>query len=398
MATIKQIKIGTSTYDIGAEYTSDGSRIRDELNGKISRTGQEDCSDLKLTINSGRIDIAETRDDNSEDTIRIRPGTTTGAIVGYYKKAADATDSTQVNYLQLTDTQSILRQPLIVGSGGTGGTTPEEARANLGVALANRIEGVYGSLRAISDTYSSEQAVYLLGFDLNDKKVAENATPHFVLGSPSAPFRRTYALCNTLVRTVNNASYTSDLYIGNETGNTILQTYKDGSAVNYLSLQAEATALGKPLAIGSGGTGGTTRLEAADNLRFSSLTQGTSLADGTNLDNITTPGSYYNSSNDNTYTNCPTTNLFDLTVGCLRNHSTYMYQKIVTNKSGKTYYRSKQGASASWSDWYVMTPGEYLPLSGGTVTGATKFNSTVTIGSAKFTYDSTNKVLKLSFV
>ena len=264
MATIKQIKIGTTDYDIGAKYTEDGTEIRQALNEKINRTGQEDCPNLILNINSGgRIDITKTRDDNSEDTVRIRPGTNEGVIVGYNKKTADATDSTQVNYLQLTETSSVLKQPLTVDSGGTGATS---------------------------------------------------------------------------------------------------------------------------------------RLAAADNLRFSSLTIGTSLEDGTNLNNITTFGNYYNGSNNNTFTNCPTTALFDLTVGCLRGNSTFLYQKIVTNKSGIVYYRSKQGASASWSDWYVMKPGDYLPLSGGTVTGATKFNSTVTIGSARFTYDSTNKALKLSFV
>ncbi len=398
MAIIKQIKIGSTAYDIGAEYTADGSSIRQELNGKINRTGQEDCPNLILAINSGRIDVTGTRDDNSEDTIRIRPGTNVGVIVGYNKKAADATDSTQVNYLQLTDTQSILNKPLTVGSGGTGGKTAAEARTNLGVAPANRLETTNGSLRAISSTYASENAVYLMGYDPNDNKVIEDALPHFVLGSPSAPFRRTYSQCHTLIRTVNNVPYSGDFYIGNETGNIIIQGLKDDSEFNFLSLQAETTTLGKPLALSSGGTGGNGRLAAADNLRFSSLSNGTSLADGANLNNITTPGNYYNGSNDNTYTNCPTTNLFDLTVGHLRGHSTYVYQKIVTNKSGKTYYRSKQGSDASWSDWYVMTPGEYLPLSGGTVTGATKFNSTVTIGSAKFTYDSTNKALKLSFV
>lgn len=38
----------------------------------------------------------------------------------------------------------------------------------------------------------------------------------------------------------------------------------------------------------------------------------------------------------------------------------------------------------------------YLPLSGGTVTGATTFNSTVKIGNATLTYDSTNKRMVIS--
>lgn len=399
MATIKQIKIGTTDYDIGAKYTEDGTEIRQALNEKINRTGQEDCPNLILNINSGgSINVTTTRTDNSEDTVVIRPENNLGVIVGYDKKAANATDSTQVNYLQLTETSSILKKPLTVESGGTGGKTAAEARANLEVALASRVEGIYGSLRAISSTYNSENAVYLIGYDLNDNKVLESALPHFILGSPSAPFRRTYTQCHTAIKTVNNDSYIADLYADKDTGDATIEASKNNSKFNYLSLRAEDTVLGKPLTIGSGGTGATSRLAAADNLRFSSLTIGTSLEDGTNLNNITTFGNYYNGSNNNTFTNCPTTALFDLTVGCLRGNSTFLYQKIVTNKSGIVYYRSKQGASASWSDWYVMKPGDYLPLSGGTVTGATKFNSTVTIGSARFTYDSTNKALKLSFV
>lgn len=399
MAIIKQIKIGSTAYDIGAEYTADGNSIREALNGKINRTGQEDCPNLILNINSGgSINVTTARTDNSEDTIAIRSADNLGVIVGYDKKAANATDSTQVNYLQLTETSSILKKPLTVESGGTGGKTAAEARTNLGVAPANRLETTNGSLRATSGLYGEANAIYLIGYNTDGNQVPENAAPHFCLGDEDAPFRRTYALCNTVIRTVNNSSYKSDFYIGSDTGNTIIKAYKDGSSINYLFLQEESTALGKPLTIGSGGTGGTSGLEAANNLRFSSLTDGTALTNGTDLNNITTFGNYCHRIDDNTYTNCPTTLFFDLTVGCLRGKSTFLYQKIVTNKSGTVYYRSKQGASASWSDWYVMKPGDYLPLSGGTVTGATKFNSTVTIGSARFTYDSTNKALKLSFV
>lgn len=66
-------------------------------------------------------------------------------------------------------------------------------------------------------------------------------------------------------RTVNDVVSQTDLYIS-ENGNPRLRFNLDGSTVNYLSLQEDSTVLGKPLAIGSGGTGATTAKDARSNL------------------------------------------------------------------------------------------------------------------------------------
>lgn len=66
-------------------------------------------------------------------------------------------------------------------------------------------------------------------------------------------------------RTIDSVVSQADLYIS-ENGNPRLRFNSGGSTVNYLSLQGDSTVLGKPLAIGSGGTGATTVASARDNL------------------------------------------------------------------------------------------------------------------------------------
>lgn len=121
--------------------------------------------------------------------------------------------------------------------------------------------------------------------------------------------------------------------------------------------------------VANGGTGKTTSLEAANNLKVFSLSEGAQIANGTDLDTITTVGNYRctNSTDLASLTNSPTSSaLFSMKVGHLPNNPEYLYQEITTFYNGRHYYRKKSGADAAWSDWYADYNGSSaIPVSGG---------------------------------
>lgn len=162
-----------------------------------------------------------------------------------------------------------------------------------------------------------------------------------------------------------------------------------------------------PLNIDWGGTGGSTKLEAANSLDFWSLTEGTTIAANTNLNNITTPGNYKcsNSADSKTLINTPsgfsdTGYLFTMKVGCLPDNPTYIYQEITLFSYNTHYYRRKHGSEA-WQPWSRnFNTHTVIPLeNGGTGSSTTiteapknaiikKINET---NGTSLTYTATNK-------
>lgn len=71
-------------------------------------------------------------------------------------------DGTIVNYLSLQSDSTMLGQPLEVGSGGTGATTSEDARSNLGIATKALYTGSLSS-GSCTFTYGSHKAYLIVG-------------------------------------------------------------------------------------------------------------------------------------------------------------------------------------------------------------------------------------------
>ncbi len=92
----------------------------------------------------------------------------------------------------------------------------------------------------------------------------------------------------------------------------------------------------------------------ANNLQVPSLTQGVSLTEGADLDNILDVGNYRctTSTLSNSLLNCPCTGwIFTMKVGHLPANSDYIYQEITVFTNGEHWYRSKGGSSTNWSKW-----------------------------------------------
>ena len=96
--------------------------------GAVAKTGDTLSGDLKVDGGTEQktISVIRTIDDVAHSGIVQITGT--GGAGVYLTK-----DGTIMNSLILTETASVLRKPLTLASGGTGGTTKETARTNLGI-------------------------------------------------------------------------------------------------------------------------------------------------------------------------------------------------------------------------------------------------------------------------
>ncbi len=105
------------------------------------------------------------------------------------------------------------------------------------------------------------------------------------------------------------------------------------------------------------------------------------LANDTNLNNITTPG-FYNCGGTNSVTNKPS-NVDAFGLNVIHDASGQWYTQILypNNASPLIYVRNYNGSA--WSGWNSIAIGSFLPLSGGTMTGQlkTSFKESVAVGS-----------------
>ena len=123
-----------------------------------------------------------------------------------------------------------------------------------------------------------------------------------------------------------------------------------------------------PLLISRGGTSGATQVDAAANLGFPSMIDGTVLVSNTNLNTIIKIGNYKCTSVSTVATigNCPTKQTFKLYVEntVLFNGGNYRTQTII-DIDGTVYTRYTANMGTNWSAWkYIegMTDDEYEQL------------------------------------
>ena len=107
----------------------------------------------------------------------------------------------------------------------------------------------------------------------------------------------------------------------------------------------------------------------------------TALANGTDLNTITSPGNYRapNATIAKSLTNCPINTWFIMRVGYSDGAGdNWEYQEIIQGNNGARYYRHHGGGT--WTSWQsYLSTSNYLPLTGGSVTGPTTFGDTVSI-------------------
>ena len=170
----------------------------------------------------------------------------------------------------------------------------------------------------------------------------------------------------------NNRSNARTLdWSGNETLAGGLTTGGNVSVGGDLSVTGSVS-LGSALPVASGGTGASNVTDALQNLRAFSLYVGEKIPVNSDMDDYTTPGTYYCSSNSDaaTLSNLPPNfaRAFKLVVYA-KNNSTNVNQELHPNNSALCYIRSK---ATTWDSWKRVLDTDDLPLSidnGGT--GAT---------------------------
>lgn len=141
-----------------------------------------------------------------------------------------------------------------------------------------------------------------------------------------------------------------------------------------------------PIPIDKGGTNANNAADAANNLQVYGLSGGTEIPASANLNVYLTIGNYYcgSDSDAKTLVNCPTNNAFTLRV-INSTGINYPAQILMAHISGKTYYRYYDSVSHFWTKWVKYADStdlaKYLPLTGGTVTGALTLNRALGVSS-----------------
>lgn len=282
-------------------------------------------------------------------------------------------NDTPLNSLTLGATGSSLGKPLAIASGGHGGTTPEQARANLGITPAN-IGAVQKAGDTMTGTLNGTSAIFNAGIS-SGKSTDRQAEMNGSIGA--------------------NA--------GEEC--IFVRSRLDGTTKNGIYLYDTKTSFMKPLVLASGGTGATTAKEACENLEAEYLGVGEAIPSDADLNDYTSPGTYYSRSGaiSATLINTPyTVTGFRMTV-CHIMSTGQIVQEIKANSaSARTYRRiSNKQSDGSWDfgSWYqvVQSTDGIVPVGLGGTGATTAAAACQSLGAVKKSGDTMTGTLVLPY-
>lgn len=205
---------------------------------------------------------------------------TNGAAMQFYKGALGEEPSEEVNRLTLTETDTQLRKPLTVSSGGTGRTsvtagnylvgngtkgmvekTPEAVLKDIGAASADDVAGFATETwvkNQIAQASVAGSGVDLSGYVTKDGKTDMTGKLKF------KPATGTTVISPEIYRNLPTGSPTASYMTRNviAANGAAMQFFKGdlgtdpgGTPINQLTLTETDTQLSKPLTLSSGGTG-----------------------------------------------------------------------------------------------------------------------------------------------
>lgn len=128
------------------------------------------------------------------------------------------------------------------------------------------------------------------------------------------------------------------------------------------------------------------------------LTGGTPIAEGTDLNTLTTAGNYYFSSSDQVFTllNCPIISAFTMKVFySTENSGYYLKQEIKQYNTAGYLTRHSEDAGSTWSPWSrYATTSDVVLKSGGTITGSLVITDDLIVQGTTTSVDTQNLKVK----
>lgn len=270
---------------------------------------------------------------------------------------------------------TIIDLPILpIASGGTGADNTEEARSNLDVyskaevdeKLDNiEIDEVVPISKGGTGKITAKAAQNALLSDMNEAttSISDDATVVYAYATPADGQGAVYKR--------------KALYIWNYIASKIRSTFGFSSS--------------NVLPVSNGGTGATTTAIAADNLQVYSIGIRESIPDNSNLNNYTAVGNYacYASATSSSIANRPESRdaAFVLTVQRSTGSTSVQYvkQELMYYAYNYVYIRNSTNSGSTWTEWervaFDTDLEDYLPLTGGTLTGALALNTPLGISS-----------------